>query len=364
MADNDRNTPQPTMPPPPPPPPWWIQPPKKSWLARITKVVFIWLFILSVVTNGYLMMVLSMSVSGEFARSVVRSGDEEKVVALYKVRGPIGPKTVGQFRMFCRVVKNSPKIKAVVLRVDSPGGGVSASDEICRLVKGLKEIEDRDMKVVVSMGSMAASGGYYISVPADEIFAEPTTITGSIGVIASWPIVKGTLDKIGVEPIVMKSTHASGWKDDISPLRKPDARQKKHLLAILDEMQDRFETVVAEGRGDRLKTREASYDMEITEDGRKRTITHKETEPFNGKVYMAEEARELGMIDRIGYRPEAIDRAIELAGLKDPVVLHFKVRPPMMAVLFGWSVSEQKDLDIKGLIDDLRTVRIEAVWRP
>ena len=372
MADNNPNVPQATGPasphpvmPPQPPPPWWIQPPKKSWPARITKVAFIWLLILSLVANGYLVMVLGISLSGKFDRTVVRSGDEKHIVAIYRVRGLIGPKATGRFSMFCHMVDNTPEIEAVVLRVNSPGGGVSMSDEIWRMVKGLKEIPKRDIKVVVSMGGIAASGGYYISAPADEIFAEPTTVTGSIGVLAEWPIIKGTLDKIGVDQVVMRSTNARGWKDEMSLLRKPDARQRKHLQEVLDKMQARFEKVVAEGRGDRLKTRDASYEMEITEGGEAKTITQKETEPFNGKVYLADEALELGLVDRIGYRSDAIDRAIELAGLKKPLVLHFKVRPALMENLFGTNFGARDDpTGIRGLIDDLREVRIEAVWRP
>jgi len=330
----------------------------------IVKMAFVCLFVLSVLINAYLVMALSVTLAGNFDKGVIRAGDEDHIVAMYKITGLIDSTATGRFRMFCRMVENDPEIEAVVLRVDSPGGGVSTSDEIWRLVKGLKEIENRDLTVVVSMGGVAASGGYYISAAADEIFAEPTTVTGSIGVLAGWPIIKGTLDKIGVEQVVMRSTNARGWKDDMSYFRKPDARQRKHLQEILDEMQARFEMVVMEGRGDRLKTKDNSYEMEITEDGQKRTITQNETEPFNGKIYLAEEAKKLGLIDYIGYRSDAIDRAIELAGLRDPIVLHFRARRGFMENLFGVKSPARPDLDIKGMIDDLREVRIEAVWRP
>ena len=112
---------------------------------------------------------------------------------------------------------------------------------------------------------VAASGGYYMSAPADEIYAEPTTITGSIGVIGGWVVLKGTLDKIGAEPIVVKSTHAQGWKDEMSMYAAPHAYQMKHIQEVLDKMQERFEEVVRTGRGNRLHPQAASYTIPATQ---------------------------------------------------------------------------------------------------
>jgi protease-4 len=201
---------------------------------------------------------------------------------------------------------SSPSVKAIVLRVNSPGGGVVASDEIYH---ALLELET---PVVVSMSEVAASGGYYISCGADEIVANPTTLTGSIGVIGTSPNLEGLLDKIGIQVTVIKS---GDMKDALSPFREPTEEELEYYQKIIDEAYAQFVGIVAEGRGlppDQVR------------------------EIADGRVYTGLQALELGLVDELGNFPEAIDLAAELGGIEgEPQVIDYGGPPSLMDILLG-----------------------------
>jgi len=324
-----------------------------------------WIFLVLILGGSIVMNIALLAVvatqfgdvgSTGLVTHTMRSGSGNQTIALYNVSGIIDGVAVEQFRRFYNSVVNNGNVKAVLLRADSPGGGVTASDQICNMVKGLKSA---GKTVVVSMGSLAASGGYYISAPADEIYAEETTITGSIGVIAGWVVLKGTLDKIGAEPITVKSSHAQSWKDEMSITTQPQDYQLKHLQDVLDQMQARFEKVVQAGRGQKLKTR--PEEVEVTgKDGK--TYTHTNTEPFNGKIYLASQAKDLGLIDQIGYQDAAIDGAATLAGLSSPRVVRYAKRRTFMDTLMDGKSDASFKIDA-GLIDRLQTPRFMMLWK-
>ena len=368
-------TPRPAPPPqvPPPgaggyPPPQVIAyappPRKRSIFKTFLMVLLIAGLAGSILMNLALMagLALTADVAG-LQTTVVDEGKPEQTVALYTVSGVIDARAATEFAQFYKAVENDQNVKAVVLRINSPGGGVTSSDQMCQTVRMLKQLRrnGRGVPVVVSMGSLAASGGYYISAPADEIFAESTTVTGSIGVIAGWVVLKGTLDKIGAEPVVIKSTHARGWKDEISPYAHPHDYQIEHLQGVLDKMQERFEAVVTEGRGSRLKTREASFAIPPAEEGGEPT-QHVETEPFNGKIYLAEDALELGMIDTIGYSEDATDRAAKLAGLTNHRVVRYAPRLGFFAMIARSQAADSTKLDAS-LLDKFQTPRFQMLWK-
>lgn len=298
--------------------------------------------------------------------TTLRKGRADQTVAVYDVAGVVDRKMVAGFRAFFDDVRRDDNVKAVVLRVQSPGGGVTSSDEIYNMVRRLQK---KGKKVVVSMSGLAASGGYYIAAPADEIIAERTTITGSIGVIAGWLVLEGTLDKIGMEPVIIKSTHARGWKDEMSSLRKPAPHELTHLQQVLDDIQDQFEQVVREGRGDKLKTRTVSFQIPAgrppgatSAPADARMIRHTETEPFNGKIYGARRAMELGLVDSIGYEDDAINRAAKLAGLDKPRALRYAKRAGLLQRLLESRSTPVLGLDAETL-RELQTPRIEMIWR-
>ena len=373
-------TPPTSSPEPSPPPPLAETPPprrERSAFKRILTAVFWLLFGLSIAMNVFLVATVgTIALGGQlFAkplkmdRAVLTKGDMEQVVAVYRVSGVIDQGTVAGFQRFYDAVVDDDNVRAIVLRVNSPGGGVTSSNEVHHMVKRLQEA---GKIVVVSMGAVAASGGYMISCSADHILAEPTTITGSIGVIMTWLVLEETLDRIGIQPVVIKSAHADYWKDDASLLRQPDQRQIAHLRDILNQMQEQFEQSVRQGRGDNLQLvlptepeplalptgLEPLAVGEFAEE-----IDPDANAPFNGKAYLAADALELGLIDEIGYRQEAIDRAAELAGLDEPHVVAYTHRVSRLARLL---LSAERDNPLQqgaDLLEDLQTPRIMAIWK-
>jgi protease-4 len=213
-------------------------------------------------------------------------------------------------------------VKAIVLRVNSPGGSVVASDEI------YQQILKVDKPVVVSMGELAASGGYYISAPADLIVANPATLTGSIGVITEIPNLEDLLKKIGVEVVVIKS---GLHKDEGSPFREMTEEEKAIWQAIIDEAYGQFVAIVAEGRN-------------LPEE--------KVRETADGRVYTGKQAMELGLVDELGNLPEAIDRAAELGGIEgEPRLVEYHRPPTLFESLFGSLSSPFRPFDLARLLD-------------
>ena len=346
---------QPSVPPPPGAMPWWVQPPKKrSWAGRILIGTGTLLFILSVLVNVYLVMFLLAQKGDAFDKTVIGEGRADQTVAVYSVEGIIDDEAVHYFDQFCRRLKTDKQVKAVVLRIDSPGGGVSASDEIYVKVKAIRETLKKP--VVVSMGAVAASGGYYIAAPADAIYAEPTTITGSIGVLAAWPVLKGLMDKYGVEMVTIRSTQADVWKAAENYWERPEPQVRANMRQMLDEMQAKFESVVKAGRKNLKLTKVA-----VTRPGQTGGVEKiTQTEPFNGKVYLAEEAKRFGLIDNIGYQEDAVKEAARLAGLSKPRIVQY-ARHRSLRELLGFS-DPAAPLDAKTL-DKLTSPRVMMLWK-
>ncbi|MFA6133559.1 MAG: S49 family peptidase [Phycisphaerae bacterium] len=350
---------------PPPPPPYWAYPPRKSWTRRFFGALGRLVFFLSILLNVYLFIALGTMAEGpKVDTTTLRPGRADQVIAVYDVRGVIDEKAVESFRQFYRHVMGDPAVKAVVLRIDSPGGGVAASDEIHAMVGQLQTKGNK--KVIVSMGGVAASGGYYIACGAQEIYAEETTITGSIGVLMGWPVLKGTLDKLGIEMVMMKSQDARGWKDAMSSLQRPDPRQRAYLQTLLDTMQKRFEGVVREGRGQRLVTRKVTYTIEVPASNEPNAasmpVTQSDTEPLNGKIYLGAEAKAMGLIDAIGYQDAAIDRAAALAELNNPRVLRYESHRSLLQRMMG--AEERASLRLgPELLDQLQSPRMMMLWK-
>ncbi len=199
-------------------------------------------------------------------------------------------------------------VKAIVLRVDSPGGGVAPSQEIYEEILKIKAKK----KVVVSMGSVAASGGYYISAPADRIVANAGTLTGSIGVIMEIPNVSDLMEKIGVKTQVVKSGR---HKDMASIFKSLSPEEKEILQTVLDDVHDQFIEAVSEARG-----------MEY-EAVRKLS---------DGRIFTGRMAKELGLVDELGNLEYAIMLAGKLAGIKgEPNVIYKEEEFSFIDILRG-----------------------------
>jgi protease-4 len=195
-------------------------------------------------------------------------------------------------------------IKAIVLRIDSPGGGVVVSQEIFNAVKTAQK---EGKKVVASMGTVAASGGYYVAAAADKIVANPGTLTGSIGVKMEFANIEKLLEKIGVKGMVVK---AGEYKDVGSPYREMSAQEKKLLQDVIDDVHSQFIKAVAEGR----HLQEA--EVRLIADGR---------------IFTGRQALDLKLVDQLGDLAESIKVASNLVGIKGkPYVVEKKKKIPFL----------------------------------
>lgn len=219
-------------------------------------------------------------------------------IAMIPVEGVIDDQMAKNVNRHLKQYGDDSRVKAIILRVDSPGGGVSASQEIYREVKRVKE--EKKKKVVVSMASVAASGGYYIACPADKIFANPGTITGSIGVIAEWINYKGLAEWAKLKPVVFKSGE---FKDTGSPTRELTEAEKKYFQSMIDELYNQFVGAVAEGRQGK---REASVEM----------TREQVVRLADGRVYTGETAKKNGLVDEIGNYEDAVKATAKLAQIR------------------------------------------------
>ena len=225
-------------------------------------------------------------------------------IGLVEVRGMIldSKDTVRQLRYFLK----QERVKAVVLRVDSPGGVVAPSQEIYDEVKKFAAKK----KIIVSMGSLAASGGYYISAPATLIYANPGTITASIGVILKLSNIEGLMDKIGIKSYTLKT---GKFKDSGSPLRELSTEDRAMLQAVIDNTHEQFVRAVAAGR--KLPVEEV------------RKIA-------DGRILSGEQAMAMKLVDRLGTLQDAIEEAGRLTGIKgEPEV----IQPPKKKIDY-WDV--------------------------
>lgn len=228
------------------------------------------------------------------------SGKGNDKILLLPINGVISNKTEEKFFLdkpgmvqevmaHLQKAADDPSIKSVVLKVNSPGGSVTASDIIYHELKRFKEKTGK--KVIVLMMDIAASGGYYVSLPSDYIMAHPTTVTGSIGVIFLRPNVAKILDKFGINVAATKSGEN---KDMGSPFRQPTIEEDRLFQKYTDDMAKRFFGLVATHR----KISKEQMDVVKT-----------------ARIFLADEAKSLGLIDQIGYIDDAIKKAAELSSI-------------------------------------------------
>ncbi|CBK40204.1 Peptidase S49, putative signal peptide peptidase SppA [Nitrospira defluvii] len=220
-------------------------------------------------------------------------------VALIRIEGVIldAQATISELKHY----SENPLVKAIVLRIDSPGGGVVPSQEIHDAVKRVKNKSNK--AVIASMGTVAASGGYYIAAATDRIIANPGTLTGSIGVIMEMANFEGLMKKVGVEGVVIKSGR---FKDVGSPLRKMSDEERKLLQSVMDDVHHQFIQAVADGRS-----------LEVSD-----------VEPLaDGRIYTGRQAKEARLVDELGDLDDAIHIAADIAGMEgEPKVVEPRKR--------------------------------------
>ena len=228
---------------------------------------------------------IALSVLGNFLSEGGWIGGDK--VAVIRIEGIIldSRETIEELRHY----RDNPSVKAIVLRIDSPGGAVVPSQEIFAEVRKTKA--EGKIKVVTSMGNVAASGGYYIAAATDRIVANPGTLTGSIGVIMELANVKGLLEKVGVQSVVIKSGR---HKDMASPLRAMTPEDRALLQTVLDDVHAQFIDAVATGRSLQLEQVKTLAD---------------------GRIFTGKQAQTVNLVDELGDLHDAIQLAARLVGI-------------------------------------------------
>ena len=328
--------PPPLVPPPPvitPPPP---AKPRRSWGWMIVSIVLIVLLGFSLLGN--LAQAVSHAIGGGLNRGFKNSTAREvgpkldeclledngahNKIAVITVDGIItshspdqaGNNMVDVIQAQLDRAKDDKRVKAVILKVDSPGGEVMASDEINKAI--LKFQDETRKPVVCSMGSLAASGGYYISAPCRWIVANDLTITGSIGVIMHGINYRGLMDKVGVAPMTFKS---GKYKDMLSPDRSTNdipPEERAMVQALIDETFQKFKGVVRTGRAAAHETNKAEG----------KVLSPDWEDYADGRVLSGTQALSLGFVDQVGDFDDAVDRAQRIAHLAEANLIEYRER--------------------------------------
>lgn len=303
---------------------------RKRWLALL---LFLLVVALAVVGLGRL---TRPEEAARPWREATLFGQGEKVVLL-ELSGPIPTgRSLESFLSQVRQAREDPRAKAVVLRVDSPGGGVTETEAIHRALLGLAEAKP----LVAVFGTVAASGGYYVATAAREILTPPTALTGSIGVIAVIPEVGGLLERVGVRVEVLKE---GDLKDLASGLKPLTPEEREILQRYLQEAYELFVERVAAGRNLSLEEVRGLAD---------------------GRIYSGRQAVALGLADGEGYLEEAARRAAELAGLAEFRLVRYQRPRNLLQDLLGegpfWGLGSP---ELEGAFRALRESRLRLEYR-
>lgn len=255
-------------------------------------------------------------ISGFIGSSNSKTDLSDQDVLVIKLQGTIT--TSGKFVKKLRKYAEKDDIKAIVLRVNSPGGSVGASQEIYSAVKNIRK---SGKPVIVSMGSTCASGGYYVALGGSKIMANPGTVTGSIGVIVNFPVFEELMNKVGIEGNTIKS---GKYKDTGSPMRKMTESDSLRFKKIVEELYGQFVNAIIEERPikqDKLK------------------------EVADGRVLTGQTAERLGLIDTLGTLHEAVNYAGDIVGVQNPdIVRPKKERTTLLDLLLKKDIKQMLNI--------------------
>jgi protease-4 len=319
------------------------EPRQKTSLWRILSSVML---VMSILANGFLLLAIigmaAVMTTGKTGDNLVEttlvSGSRHQKIAAIRIEGIIDGAMSDWVSKQLEAAENDPAVQGIIVRIISPGGGVSSSDQIHYAISRYKERTGQP--VLAFMQSMAASGGYYAAVACDEIMAEPTVITGSIGVIMSHLVVKELLEqKLGISPVVLKSGERKDWPSMFS---ETTDEQKQYLdERLIQPAYERFVQLVADGRKDKLSEREV------------RTLA-------DGGIYTAPEALTCKLIDQIGYFEQAVAAISDRAGVGNPTVVEYSEKFSMLSIL-GAEAKTGLTIDAE-LFDKLLTPQLMYLW--
>ena len=267
-----------------------------------------------------------------------------------------GPTMIDVIQEQLRIAADDKRVKAVVLKVNSPGGEVLASDDIYNLIAKFQK--DTGKPVVAAMGSLAASGGYYVSAPCQWIVANELTITGSIGVIMHGYNYRGLMDKIGLRPETFKS---GKFKDMLSGERtesETPPEERAMVQGLIDETYQKFKGIVAEGRHHAHEKNK--------KDGKE--LAANWADFADGRVLSGKQALDLGLVDELGDYDDALNRTLEIAGIKDESANIVEYQPKHdfadLFKMFGRSDARGLKVDLGVEMPKLHAGNMYFLWQP
>ena len=339
------------------PPPMYPPPPKQGGFARgIFITLATTIFGASLMLNLYLLLFAGLTSGGAGgAETSLTSGEADQKIAVVPVEGLIDGNTAVQVKKWLKALEKDENYKGLVLQVETPGGYVTPSDEIHYLLADFKkkreEKSGKKFPVAVSMGAMATSGGYYVSAGADQIFAQPTTLTGNIGVLMPRYNLKALADKWGVSESTVTAPE-KGFKNAGSMFAPETPEDKVYLQNLINQSYTRFTSVVDAGRKGKLKAARS--------------------EIYDGRAFTAQDAIDNGLVDQIGYLDDAVAWVKTQAGLSKPTVIKYQRRTSIFDLMAegssalpapsGKSVTLNVQINPE-LIHELSAPRVMYLWR-
>jgi protease-4 len=275
---------------------------------------------------------------GMFAEHVIREGPSRNKIAVIDLQGVIHSQLASEVYQQLKDAGRDGRVKGLIVRVNSPGGTISASDQIYMQIKKFRN--EQKVPVIAFMQGVAASGGYYTSVACEKIIAEPTAITGSIGVISWFFVVQELLEeKLGVLPVVVKSGQKKDWP---SSFRQPTPEEIQYMQdKLVTPAFERFVQIVIEGRKDSLEPADV------------RRLA-------DGGIYGAQEALDDKLIDGIGYLDDAISIVKTMAGISNAQVVEYR-KPFTLSDILSYRKSNLLNFD-KTKLYELGTPQILYLW--
>jgi protease-4 len=345
MDNNPTPPPTPPLQQSPAPPPLLLTPktpPPRSRGSSGWKVAVVLLAILLAlsllfnarhVLRGIVAVSAARHVGPRLEESVVEDNNAHDKIAVVPVEGIITGESLGRdgYTMVdyiedqLKMAGEDNRVKAVVLKVNSPGGEVLASDDIYNAIEKFQS--ETDKPVITSMGSLAASGGYYVSAPTRWIVANELTITGSIGVIMHSINYRALMDKVGLRPEVYKS---GKFKDMLSGSKKETEvteEEKQMVQNLVNETFEKFKSIVAEGR------KSANDANKGSKTGKGKVLTKNWEDYADGRVLSGKEAEKLGFVDELGNFDTAVSRAKKIAGIDEANLVQYQ-QPFSLGSLF------------------------------
>ena len=338
---SQRNAPWPPAPMYPPPPP------RHSFTRGILVTLATTIFGFSLLLNLYMLLAGGILARGDSSSTeVLRAGEDSQLIAVVPLSGIIMD---SEFERFNRLLNAAEKdgIKALIVEIDSPGGAVTASDMIYNRIVQFRK-NHPGVPVTATMGSMATSGGYYAACGADYIIAQRTTMTGNIGVLLPRYNISDLAKRIGVQETTIESTGAP-FKNAGSMFEPETPEDTAYFRGIIDDAFAQFKSVVRDGRAGKLKK---PLD-----------------EIANGKVYMAQQAMDLGLIDQIGYLNDAIDQIAGSASLSKPMAVRYSETTSLTQMFLGaqsQSTAPGRGVSVQispEVMDRFSSPRMMYLWR-